>query len=88
MRHKGVPSAITVWYCSLLSSSKVYAEIQGQQMEVHPKRGSQQVVLSLLIWNLIMDGLLTQFRKGPVRVLGYADDVLLYITGSDPRHHG
>ena len=86
MGNKGVPSTVIEWYCSLLSNRTVHAEIQGQQMEVRPKRGSPQGgVLSPLIWNLIMDGLLTQFKRGPVRALGYADDVLLYITGSDPR---
>ncbi len=30
-----------------------------------------------------MDSLLCQYKRGPVRALGYADDLLLYITGID-----
>ena len=48
-------------------------------LEVHP-RG----VLSPLVWILAMDSLLNQFKKGAVKVVGYADDVLLRIQGLDP----
>ena len=41
-------------------------------------------VLSPLVWNLAMNDLLTQFKKGPVRALGYADDVIFLTKGIDP----
>ena len=31
-----------------------------------------------------MDSLLSQFERGGVKVVGYADDVLLMIKGVDP----
>ncbi len=85
MRVKGIPSQIVCWYDHLLKGRLVSAEIQGLTQYVKPKRGSPQGgVLSPLVWNLIMDGFLSQFKKGPVKALGYADDILLYIQGSNP----
>ena len=46
-----------------------------------PGRGSPQGgVLSPLIWNLVMDSLLTELEKGPIKAVGYADDILLMGT--------
>ncbi len=51
---------------------------------VLPARGSPQGgVLSPIIWNLITDMILSEFKSGPVKALGYADDILLYTSGSD-----
>ncbi len=79
-----IPKNITKWYCNLLKSRCVSADIQGLRAHIRPARGSPQGgVLSPLIWNLIMDGFLTKYERGPVKVLGYADDVLVYICGSN-----
>ena len=51
---------------------------------IKPTRGSPQGgVLSPLVWNLIMDKLLTDLSASPVRAIGYADDILLLINGVD-----
>ncbi len=85
MKQKGIPKNITRWYVNLLKGRKVHAKVQGQATHVIPHRGSPQGgVLSPLIWNLIMDSLLTTFKGGPVKVLGYADDILLYVVGKSP----
>ncbi len=89
MKDKNIPSNIIRWYGHLLNSRLVSAEIQGLTKFVKPKRGSPQGgVLSPLIWNLIMDGFLSQFNKGPVKVLGYADDILIYVQGLNPNVMG
>ncbi len=73
------------WYMDLLKNRVVTASVQGQCLRVIPARGSPQGgVLSPLIWNLIMDSLLTQFKRGPTKVLGYADDILIYTEGICP----
>ncbi len=83
-RHK-IPINIKNWYSNLLENRMVTADVQGQKITVRPARGSPQGgVLSPLIWNLIMDTLLSTFKNGPVKVLGYADDVLVYVAGPDP----
>ncbi len=84
MARKGIPMNIVHWYNNLLQHRYVSADIQGQHKIVVPARGSPQGgVLSPLVWNLIMDSFLSKFEKGPIKVLGYADDILLYIAGID-----
>ncbi len=85
MKAKGIPGNIINWYCKLLRCRDITADVQGQTVNVIPARGSPQGgVLSPLIWNLIMDRFLSRYKKGPVKVLGYADDILLYISGRIP----
>ncbi len=85
MKRKGIPDNIIRWYVNLLKGRRVHAEVQGQKAHIIPHRGSPQGgVLSPLIWNLIMDSLLTTFKGEPVQVLGYADDILLYVVGKSP----
>ena len=85
MERKNIPKNIITWYVNLLRNRTVTAEVQGFSATICPARGSPQGgVLSPLIWNLIMDSFLTQFQGDSVRVLGYADDILLYIEGTDP----
>ncbi len=85
MKRKGIPDNIIRWYVNLLKGRRVHAEVQGQATHIIPHRGSPQGgVLSPLIWNLIMDSLLTTFKGEPVKVLGYADDILLYVVGKSP----
>ncbi len=82
----GIPSNIVRWYCNLLKGRSVRANVQGQEARIVPARGSPQGgVLSPLIWNLIMDSLLSQFKGDSVKIIGYADDILLYVTGRIPK---
>ena len=89
MERKGIPSNIIRWYVNLLKNRTVKAKVQGYTATVQPARGSPQGgVLSPLVWNLIMDSFLTQFQGDSVKVLGYADDILLYTEGTDPASLG
>ncbi len=84
METQKIPYNIIRWYTNLLKSRSVLAQVQGIQKTIKPSRGSPQGgVLSPLVWNIIMDSFLSQYRKGPVKALGYADDILLYVTGKD-----
>ena len=84
MRRKGIPDNIIRWYCNLLRGRLVTASVQGKIECVVPARGSPQGgVLSPLIWNIIIDELLSSFKNRAVKVIGYADDVLLYVVGKD-----
>ena len=48
-------------------------------------RGSPQGgVLSPLIWILIMDMILSKFPGRAVKVVCYADDIMLLVAGKDP----
>ena len=84
MRDKGVPHAISTWYDRLLRHRCVIADLQGVQRAVRPGRGSPQGgILSPLVWNMVMDSLLSQFKGRAVQCVGYADDVLLFVQGLD-----
>ena len=41
-------------------------------------------MLSPLYWNLIFDALLKQLNRGAITCIGFADDGLLLIQGSNP----
>ncbi len=85
MERRKVPENIIRWYCNLLKDRHVKATVQGKEVLIKPSRGSPQGgVLSPLVWNIIIDEILQVFKEGPVKVIGYADDILLYITGKNP----
>ncbi len=89
MGDHGVPGGIISWYESVLKGRRITAQLQGEESKIIPTRGSPQGgVLSPLIWNLIMDSLLCKFQGGPVRAIGYADDVLLMVAGTAPKEIG
>ena len=85
MRRLGIDENIIIWYDSMLRNRRVTADVQGCSMTIKPTQGSPQGgVLSPLVWNLIMDTLLSTFdNTEPVKVVGYADDILLYVSGAD-----
>ena len=82
MLEKGIDVPIINWYDKVLRTRKVTADLQGVRKTIIPTRGSPQGgVLSPLIWIIIMDSLLRPLQKGPVKAVGYADDVLLMVEG-------
>ncbi|NJL70781.1 MAG: RNA-directed DNA polymerase [Candidatus Competibacteraceae bacterium] len=86
MANIGVAHHLTEWYQHLLRFRNVTTTLNGIQDYTIPGRGSPQGgILSLLVWNIIMDTLLRQFRSGGVKAIGYADDVLLLVSGKDSK---
>ena len=84
MERKAIPRTVVRWYDNLLRGRCVTADLQGEFNNREPAMGSPQGgVLSPLVWNLIMDTLLTQFNGAAVRAVGYADDVILTVIGKD-----
>ena len=82
----GVPEGMTLWYTNLLRGRKVTVNLQGVTQTITPGRGSPQGgILSPLVWNLVMDSLLKEFQSGPVKVVGYADDIIIMASGIDMR---
>ena len=85
MEKKGIPETIVRWYDKILKERRIEAELQGTKAAIKPKKGSPQGgVLSPLVWNLIMDTLLTKFKVMAVKAVGYADDIIMVLTGKDP----
>jgi len=84
MERVGIPQNIVRWYDNILRGRRVSADLQGEQATVCPGKGSPQGgILSPLVWNLIMDTLLSQLEGEAVSAVGYADDVMLYTRGID-----
>ena len=80
----GVPKGITLWYTNLLKGRKATANLQGVTQTITPGRGSPQSgILSPLVWNLVMDSVLKEFQSGPVKAVGYADDIIIMASGID-----
>ena len=83
---KGVPEGMTRWCTYLLRGRKVTANLQGVTQTITPGRGSPQGgILSPLVWNLVMDSLLKDFQSGPVKAVGYADDIIVMASSIDMR---
>ena len=71
MERKAIPRTIVRWYDNLLRGRCVTADLQGEFNSREPAMGSPQGgVLAPLVWNLIMDTLLTQFNGAAVRAVG------------------
>ena len=75
---------MTFWYTNLLKGRKVTASLQGVTQTITPgRRNPQGGILSPLVWNLVMDSLLKEFQSGPVKAVGYADDIIIMASGID-----
>ena len=59
-------------------------ELKGIAREISIETGCPQGgILSVLLWNVAFDMLLSKFTKGRVRCIGFADDGTLLINGKD-----
>ena len=84
LQKKGVPCTMLEWFNSYLRGRTVTVSLKGVSGTRMLTRGTPQGgVLSPLLWNVAFDGLLQLFKIGPVRAIGFADDLLLIIRGID-----
>ena len=59
-------------------------QLNGLARKISIKTGCPQGgILSVLLWNICFDMLLSKFTKGRVRCIGFADDGTLIIYGKD-----
>ena len=85
MRQRGFPEPLIQWYCHYVGHRRLVVNHNGVEVKRHLVRGTPQGgVLSPVIWNLVFESLLAQFREGPVQITGYADDGALMIVGKNP----
>ncbi|MCF6239054.1 MAG: hypothetical protein L3J79_09665 [Candidatus Marinimicrobia bacterium] len=82
MRRKGLPNFIVDWYAHYLLNRSIEVELKGVEGSRGLTLGTPQGgVLSPLIWNLAFDELLDLFEVGPARIIGFADDAGLLVSG-------
>lgn len=87
MTKKKLPPFMVSWYAHYLRRRTVTTTIKSITRQRYLTRGTPQGgVLSPLVWNIAFDELLDLFNTGPVKIVGFADDAALVITGIDP--HG
>ncbi len=73
------------WYNEVLTGRLVSADLKGAQNTIIAIMGSPQGgILLPLVWNLVMNSLLSTFHGEGVQEIGYADDVILIVNGDDP----
>jgi ribonuclease HI len=79
-----VGGEIAKWIYFILSHQTVAAKMGDCRVMVRPTRGTPQGgVLSPIIFNMVVDGLLRRFQRSPVYVQAYADDIVLMSRGFD-----
>ena len=84
LKRKKIKPLITKWYLNYLRNRTSTVELKGLAREILIETGCPQGgILSVLLWNITFDLLLSKFTKGRVRCIGFADDGTLIITGKD-----
>jgi ribonuclease HI len=85
MRKRKFPTKIVDWYKYFLYNQESTYELNGNFYTRTLTKGCPQGgVLSPLVWNINFDPILEELNGGPVKVIGFADDACLLITGIDP----
>lgn len=84
LKIKKVNKTIATWYNNYLQNRVSSVELNGITREISIKSGCPQGgILSVLLWNICFDQLLSKFTTGRVRCIGFADDGTLIIHGKD-----
>lgn len=82
IRLKGIDETSCRWIDCMLRSRVIYATLLGDTVSAQVARGCPQGgVLSPLLWNLVMDGLIARLDNDRHHVLGYADDLVILAHG-------
>lgn len=79
---RGTPPVICRWVDVLLGGRSVRASLMEETIEVSTVRGCPQGgVLSPLLWNMVIDSLLTQITVTGAHIQGFADDIAIMVRG-------
>nr|CAH7735162.1 unnamed protein product [Callosobruchus chinensis] len=82
LESRGTDKTIIRWIRNMLSNRKAEASLCGDIREVKTERGCPQGgVLSPRLWNLVVDRLLVALNDQGMFAQGYADDIVILITG-------
>ncbi len=67
-----------------LTGHVVLANLQGANDTIFPTMGSPQGgILSPLVWNLLLNSLLSTFPREGVKAIRYTVDIILIVNGDD-----
>lgn len=82
LSRRNIDRATKTWVHSMLADRLVKSTLGIDSQTIMSKRGCPQGgVLSPLLWSLVVDELLTELQNGKFTVIGYADDIAVFVTG-------
>jgi hypothetical protein len=82
-RERGLEETCCRWVRSMLESRLVHTSIMGSTLTANIVGGCPQGgVLSPLLWNLVVDRLLSITNDLGFRTFGYADDIVIIVQGT------
>ena len=82
MKERDIDGNIIDWYQDYISNRIATVKIQSTSKTIKLNRGCPQGgCLSTLAWNLVFDQLLDAFDKHGVKIVGFADDACLLVSG-------
>ena len=78
----GVESYLSDWIVTMLGTRNVSASLGNSELSRSVRRGTPQGgVISPLLWLLVIDSVLVELDKRGVKVVAYADDVVILVSG-------
>lgn len=78
----GIDNNITLWLLSMLEQRYITSELGETRMRVKATRGTPQGgVISPLLWLLVMNEILCLLDAKGIKVVAYADDLVLLVSG-------
>lgn len=85
LRNRDPKYKLLNWFKRYLTTRIICMDHKGVSLTRELVKGTPQGgVLSPILWNLAFDEVLKLLDKGPVKVCGYADDLVLIGRGKDP----
>lgn len=82
LTRKNTDTATKSWIHAMLAGRIVKSTLGMDTMTIQSKRGCPQGgVLSPLLWSLVVDELLVELEEAGFTIIGYADDIAIYVTG-------
>lgn len=82
-----VHDTIINWIHCMLKTRTVTASLNGTDVRARVGRGCPQGgVTSPLLWLMVVDGLLAGIERLGVKVIGFADDVCIAVSGNHPNY--
>ena len=83
MVQKNIPPLIINWTLQMLKGRIISTTIGDEKLSISATRGCPQGgVLSPLLWTLVIDDLLNLLKQNGFDAQGYADDLVITVTGS------
>jgi hypothetical protein len=84
-RERGLEETYCRWVRSMLESRLVHTSVMGSSLTARVTGGCPQGgVLSPLLWNLVVDRLLTAANDLGFNTFSYADDIVIIVQGKFP----